>query len=71
MNAESSALPVPLHPQIEQFLKNVAHDDAGGRFIYYAGTSSIGEENYKIHSYFKWDARMLDQMLLSESEDNP
>ncbi|HEV3173736.1 MAG TPA: aromatic prenyltransferase [Actinocrinis sp.] len=71
MNAESSALPVPLHPQIEQFLKNVAHDDAGGRFIYYAGTSSIGEENFKIHSYFKWDARMLDQMLLSESEDNP
>lgn len=70
MTPDSSALPVPVDPEIEQFLKNVPHGDTDGRFIYYAGTSSSGEENYKIQSYFKWNARMLDQMLLSESADS-
>ncbi|KWV31812.1 MULTISPECIES: aromatic prenyltransferase [Micromonospora] len=67
MASDSSSLPVPLEPEIEQFLKGLPNNAADSRFVYYAGVSSTGEENYKVQSYYNWQPRMLDQMLLSDS----
>lgn len=67
MTPNAGALPVPIEPRIEQLLRDVPYSSADDRFIYYAGTSAAGEENYKIQAYFNWNARMLNQMLLSDS----
>jgi len=66
MTPDSAALPVRLEPRIEQFLQGVPYRAEDGRFIYYAGVSANGEENFKLQSYFAWQPRMLDQMLMSE-----
>lgn len=70
MTSDSMALPVRIEPKIEKFLGSIPRDAADGRFIYYAGMSSTGEENFKLQSYYKWQSRMQDQMLLSDSADN-
>lgn len=70
MASESDDLPVRIEPKIEQFLKSVPYGADDGRFIYYAGVSVNGEENFKLQSYFRWQPRMLDQMLLSDAVDN-
>lgn len=67
MTQDSASLPVAVEPEIEKFLRSVPHAAAGSGFVYYAGVSSTGEENYKLQSYYKWHPRMLDQMLLAES----
>ncbi|MEU7955660.1 aromatic prenyltransferase [Micromonospora humida] len=67
MTSDSASLPVPLEPKIEQFLRGLPNNAADSRFVYYAGVSSTGEENYKVQSYYNWQPRMLDQMLLSDS----
>lgn len=67
MAPDPEALPVRMDPRIERFLRDVSHGGDDGRFIYYAAVSSSDREHYKLQSYFKWNARMLDQMLLSES----
>jgi hypothetical protein len=64
MTPDAASLPVRIEPRIERFLKDVPYAAADGRFIYYAGTSVAGEENFKLQSYFSWQPRMLDQMLL-------
>ncbi|MEU1751907.1 aromatic prenyltransferase [Micromonospora matsumotoense] len=67
MASDSASLPVRLEPKIEQFLRGLPNNAADSRFVYYAGVSSTGEENYKVQSYYHWQPRMLDQMLLSDS----
>jgi hypothetical protein len=61
------ALPIRIEPKIEQFLKSVQCDGADGRFIYYAAVSSTDVEHYKLQSYYRWQAQMLNQMLLADS----
>jgi hypothetical protein len=63
----AAALPVRIEGKIERFLKSVPYGADDGRFIYYAGVSSTGEENFKLQSYFAWQPKMLDQMLLSDA----
>jgi hypothetical protein len=70
MTPDSTALPVRIEPEIEQFLRSVPYGAADSGFVYYAAVSSAGEENYKLQSYYKWQPRMLDQMLLSDSSKN-
>lgn len=70
MAPDSTALPIRIEPEIEQFLKSVPYGAADDRFIYYAAVSSTDEEHYKLQSYYKWQPRMLDQMLLSDSVEN-
>lgn len=61
------ALPIRIAPEIERFLKSFQCDGADGRFIYYAAVSSTDVEHYKLQSYYRWQARMLNQMLLADS----
>jgi hypothetical protein len=70
MAPNTTALPIPIEPKIEKFLSSVPYSAADGRFIYYAGVSSTGEENFKLQSYYKWQDRMQDQMLLSDSDES-
>lgn len=70
MTSDSTALPVRVAPKIEQFLSDLPQGAADGRFVYYAAVSSTEDEHYKLQSYYKWEPRMLDQMLLSESAEN-
>ena len=67
MSSDSMALPVQLEPKIEQFLRSVPYPAADNRFVYYAAVSSTDEEHYKLQSYYNWQPRMLNQMLLTES----
>ena len=71
MPPDPAALPIPLEPKIESFLRSVPYDGAASRFIYYAAVSSTEQEHYKLQSYYRWQPRMLDQMLLSETSDSP
>jgi len=66
MTPDATALPVRIEPRIEHFLETIPYGAEDGRFIYYAGVSANGEENFKLQSYFAWQPRMLDQMLMSE-----
>jgi hypothetical protein len=66
MNPDPLALSVRLDPKIEQFVRSIPFDAADRRFIYYAAVSSTEGENYKLQSYYQWQSRILDQMLLSD-----
>jgi hypothetical protein len=70
MAPDPMALPIPIEPKIEKFLRSVPYDAAGSRFIYYAAVSSTEEEHYKLQSYYQWQPQILDQMLLSEPSGN-
>jgi Aromatic prenyltransferase Orf2 len=67
MPSDAGALPVRIAPEIEKFLESVPYGADDRRFIYYAAVSSSGEEYYKLQSYYRWQSRMLNQMLLSDS----
>lgn len=67
MVPDPMAIPIRIEPKIERFLKSVQCDGADGRFIYYAAVSSTDVEHYKLQSYYRWQARMLNQMLLADS----
>jgi hypothetical protein len=67
MVPDPMALPIRIEPKIERFLNSVQGDGADGRFIYYAAVSSTDVEHYKLQSYYRWQARMLNQMLLADS----
>jgi hypothetical protein len=67
---DSTALPVRIEPKIEQFLSRVPRGVADSGLVYAAALSSAGEENYKLQSYYKWQPRVLEHMLLSDSSKN-
>jgi len=70
MTPDSTALPVRIEPKIEQFLRRVPCGVADSGLVYAAALSSTGEENYKLQSYYRWQPRILEQMLLSDSGRN-
>src|SRR5215475_11189608 len=43
--------------KIEQFLRRVPYGVADSGLVYAAALSSVGEENYKLQSYYKWQPR--------------
>jgi hypothetical protein len=70
MAPNPTALPVRIEPKIEQFLRSVPYGVADGGFVYAGALSSTAEENYKLQSYYKWEPRILEQMLLADSSKN-
>jgi len=67
MTPDAATLPVPIEPRIERFLSSMPHGGTDTRFVYYAAVSAADDEHYKLQSYYHWQPRMLDQMLVSES----
>jgi hypothetical protein len=72
MTPDPTALPVPLEPAVERFVKTAPSTvDAADRRYVYAVTSSPKGEYNKLQSYYQWRPRMLNLMLLDDSAKEP
>lgn len=71
MTPDPTALPVSLEPRIEQFVKSaptkVGADDR--KFVYAVTVGPDGEYN-KLQSYYQWQPRIMNLMLLESGDDD-
>jgi hypothetical protein len=64
MTSDPTALPVRIEPKIEHFVKNSPYSTDDRQFVY-AITSSPSGEYHKLQSYYKWQSRVKNILLVS------
>jgi hypothetical protein len=62
--SDPTALPVPLDPVIERYVRHIQSSNADHRFVYAVASSPDGEY-YKLQFYHQWRPEVLDIMQLS------
>lgn len=57
--ADLAALPVPVEPEIERFVRGVPADDGDRKFVYGVAVAPEGEY-YKLESHYRWKPGTMD-----------
>jgi hypothetical protein len=65
MTSDPMTLPVHIEPKIEHFVKNSPYNTDDRQFVY-AITSSPNGEYHKLQSYYKWQSRVKNILLVSD-----
>jgi hypothetical protein len=65
MTSDPSTLPVRIEPKIEHFVRNSPYSTDDRQFVY-AITSTPTGEYHKLQSYYKWQSRVKNILLVSE-----
>ena len=68
LTPDPMTLPARPDPKIEEFLRNVPYDAAGGK-VFYAAISPTEGEFHKIQTYYQWRDRTLNLMQLADSAE--
>ncbi len=66
MTSDPMTLPVHIEPKIEHFVKNSPYSTDDRQFVY-AITSSPKGEYHKLQSYYKWQSRVKNVLLVSDN----
>ncbi|KOV57734.1 aromatic prenyltransferase [Streptomyces sp. MMG1121] len=65
MTPDPTTLPVRIEPKIEHYVKNAPYSTDDRQFVY-AITSSPKGEYHKLQSYYKWQSRVENVLLVSD-----
>ncbi|MFD9393214.1 aromatic prenyltransferase [Streptomyces sp. NPDC060000] len=66
MTPDPTTLPVRIEPKIEHFVKNAPYSTDDRQFVY-AITSSPKGEYHKLQSYYRWQPRVENVLLVSDN----
>jgi Aromatic prenyltransferase Orf2 len=64
MTSDPMTLPVRIEQRIEHFIKNSPYSTNGSQFVYAIASSSTGEY-HKLQSYYRWQPRVKNILLVS------